>query len=460
MSSTAKSSRNKSTKRAQPDSPPTSPIRPSSSSAAAAPEPAEKKARVEPSVDQAVAPQLERAGQDAAIGTALARLATPLPVSEYDSLSSVVNEAASLPAALEDLLRPLDSKVQKLADKKLFDWWKSHETYFLNKAWGPRAVTPKTKVVPNGSGWVDINCTPLPPRFRSCPWVDVTSFAITRQAVENLRGRMANANGGQEEDKQNNFFVKAMVMSGGDYISQQEQKYHDYMRDTVVPTAMLVLAKSNADFKPKTQLLLRLTNDESIGGRGKYKSIDDVPLDEPELVKLRDEWLANGRMQFMHKYFGTDSGRFVYYTRKPDAWKDGVKIPWGNKVAVKMAVVMPDCSVQSFPVDKPDQVALLQRSCPFTAEHSLTMRVKQTDKEQRFKVDLSLDSVTFFPQQATYMKMRDNNTTVTQTATDEEREIMAQAFALLPPLKTGPPALTHQPDSNQEEFGAYRVEHA
>lgn len=457
MSATTK--RNKSTKRAQHeallDSPPTSPVRPSSSATSEGP--AEKKARVESSVDQAVAPQLERAGQDPAISTALAKLATPLPVSEYDSLSTAMYEAATLPASLSDLLRPLDGKMQKIVDKKLFDWWKN-ELYFANKKWDHKAVTPKDKAITGGQGWIDLTCAPQQPRFRSCPWVDVASFVVTRQSVEDSLQRARER--GETDEKGANYFAKAMIMSGQDYISIQEQKYRDYLYDVVVPTAMLLLARSKASFKPKMQLLMRLTTE----GKGQYERLEDVPLNDPELLKIRDEWLSKRVMQCMHQYFGTDSGQFVYYTKKTDAWKDGMKIPWGNKVAIKVAVVMPDCTVQSFPVDDMSQLALLHNACPFTVEHGLSMRCKEDAKETRFNVNLTFDSVTFYPQQATYMKMRDSNRGpgAGPAPTDEERELMAQMYSLAYSSKPQQAlALTHQPEANgnQEQFSAYRVDH-
>lgn len=422
----------------------------------------EKKARVESSVDQAVAPQLERANQDAAICTALAKLATPLPVSEYDSLSTAMYQAATLPASLSDLLRPLDGKMQKMVDKKLFDWWKNHETYFTNKKWDHKTVTPKSKEITGGQGWIDITCAPQQPRFRSCPWVDVTSFVVTRPAVEDGIRRAKER--GETDEKGANFFAKTMIMSGQDYISAQNQKYRDYLYDTVVPTAMLLLARSKASFKPKMQLDMRLTT----AGKGQYERLEDVPLNDPELLKIRDEWLSKHIMQCMHQYFGTDSGQFVYYTKKVDAWKDGTKIPWGNKVAIKVAVVMPDCTVQSFPVDDMSQLALLHNACPFTVEHGLSMRCKEDAKETRFNVNLTFDSVTFYPQQATYMKMRESNrgATAGPAPTDEERELMAQMYSLAYSSKPQALALTHQPDGangsngNQEQFGSYRVDHA
>jgi hypothetical protein len=459
MSATTTTSkgRNKGAKRTMSvlDSPPTSPIKPSASSVHES-EHVEKKARVEPHVDQAVAPQLERAAQDTAIGTALARLATPLPVSEYDSMSVAMNQATALPAPISDLLRPLDSRVQRMLDKKLFDWWKN-ELYFANKKWDHRQVTPKHKAITGGQGWIDITCAPQQPRFRSCPWVDVASFVVTRGAVEEAAQRRIER--GEKDDKGNNYFTKTMVMSGQDYISMQEQKYMEYLQNVVVPTAMLLLARSKANFTPKTQLLMRLTTD----GRGQHKSLEDVPLNDPELLKIRDEWLAKHTMQCMHQYFGTESGKFVYYTKKVDAWKDGEKIPWGQKVAVKVAVVMPDCTVQSFPVDESSQVALLQNACPFTVEHGLSMRVKEDAKETRFNVNLTFDSVTFYPQQAVYMKMKESNRGqgTNTDATDEEREAMKQVYSLTYSSKPQPLALTHQPDeSRNEQFGAYRVEHA
>ena len=468
--SSSSSNRNKSTKRTAQqqqqelalDSPPTSPIRPSSSSssansATAEQQPAEKKARVESSVDQAVAPQLERANQDAAISTALAKLATPLPVSEYDSLSTAMYQAATLPASLSDLLRPLDGKMQKIVDKKLFDWWKN-EIYFANKKWDHKTVTPKDKAITGGQGWIDLTCAPQQPRFRSCPWVDTASFVVTRQAVEDSLQRAKDR--GETDEKGANYFAKTMIMSGQDYISVQNQKYRDYLYDVVVPTAMLLLARSKASFKPKMQLLMRLTTE----GKGQYERLEDVPLNDPELLKIRDEWLSKRVMQCMHQYFGTDSGQFVYYTKKVDAWKDGMKIPWGNKVAIKVAVVMPDCTVQSFPVDDMSQLALLHNACPFTVEHGLSMRCKEDAKETRFNVNLTFDSVTFYPQQATYMKMRESNrgASAGPAPTDEERELMAQMYSLAYASKPQALALTHQPETNgdQEQFGSYRVDHA
>lgn len=440
--------------------PPTSPLRggkntPHEDDVPVSP-PAEKKQRTE---EFNTPKEVKQAATDPEITKALNQIVAPLETKGYENISSLVCQDAKLPAPLSKLLRPLPPHVQDEIGKELFKWWEN-ENYFANTKFTHKSVTTTSKPVPNLK-WTDLKMGPRAPVFRSPIWFHASSMDITRVAVENS-GRSAKFGGG--DDSRGNFFAKANVMHGNNYFAQQQREYYAFIKDKLLPMTMIMLGRSSADFRPKAQLLMRLTKDENIGGRGKYNHINDVPVDDEELIKIRDEWFEKKLIKCMHDYVGLPEGSdmFVHYTKKVDAWRDNVKIAWGNSIPIFMVVLMPDGKVQTFPVDRPDDLAQLRMSCPFGIEHTFTARVNSDEKALKLKFDLEMTGVYFFCHlKSLFMALRDNRASSQQGPSSEQTKKAAQnMYGVLEQMESNALPITHETGDGKEEFASYRVDHA
>jgi hypothetical protein len=430
----------------------------------------EKKARVatppptvDHAVDNAVAPELQQSeSKNAAISNALTQFTKPAPIK---GLSSLVSEKPKLPP-LEVLLRPLRTDQQDEVSTAIVEWWQN-DSYFRNNKWGPKSNTCKAQPNKNSNiKWVDIKLLPQPPLIRSAIFVASTKKELTRRNVEASKERNKDNNnsgdGGEQKIEANKFFIKALILPGKDYISMEQQAYFFYVLDKICPTALLLMASSKVSFAPKAELAVYLTNDKKIRGTGKYEKLQDVPLDEPELIRIRNEWLESKQMSCSHAQIGnSECMKYLQFFRKCDSWVDGSKIPWGNLLLVQMAVFCSDGNVHTFRVDENKDIELLKSKAPFGIEHSVAMRSIEDDKGNQFKVELEMRSVTFFPQCASLMALCDQ-ANVAEPAGEARKAAAKDIFASYQMMQEQQAALTHEAapmetSSNNGDFGSYRA---
>jgi hypothetical protein len=304
---------------------------------------------------------------------------------------------------------------------------------------------------------------PSAPIFRSAIFVASTKKDLTRRNVEASQERnKGNNSGGDGEMKidANKYFVKALILPGKDYISTEQQAYFSYVLDKICPTALLLMGSSKVSFAPKAELAVYLTNDKKIKGTGKYEKLKDVPLDEPELIRIRDEWLENKQLSCSHAQIGnSECMKYLQFYRKCDSWVDEKKVPWGNPLPVQMAVLCEDGKVYTYHVHESQHIELLKSKAPFGIEHSVAMRSIEDDKGNQFKVELEMQKVTFFPQCTPIMGLCDQ-ANMAEPAGEARKAAAKDIFASYRMMQEQA-ALTHEApmetSSNNGEFGSYRA---
>lgn len=461
------------------ESPPTSPLRGSDETPHEKDAPIEappaKKMRVEPNVEDAVAPDLQKLDAKPEIADALSKIAAPIPPTAVVSQPTTASTAVSVPIgvpklSLSMLLRPVAPDIAEELYNALTEWWRN-DRYFANNQWSSlTSMTPEMKAHPKSDvKWVDVKLRP-PPAIRSCIWVDSSRLSVTRADVEaDIQAKQQRDNNGDDDEGRSNYFIKASVLRGKHAVCKEQEDYFCYIKDHICTSLMLLMARTAVTFKPKIQLLQQLTSDPDIGGRGEFKTVAEVPPNFPKLHEIRNDWVTQSKLQLSHKYM-KEGATFVYYSQKTDAWRDKVKIEWGHRVDVRMAFMGPDGSVESVPVDRQEDVTRLKMSCPFGVEHTVSARTIDTDKTTQFKVDLVLWRVTFFPQLNQLMALRDGNSGSAVTVTEERKSAAAKLYASYQEIhkQTQSLALTDESTSSSsssgasqtEQFAAYRVDHA